>query len=98
MTLLEAIMTRRSVRKYIDRPIEEYIVKTLQAKVDEVNAEGNLHIQLVTNEPKAFKGKMAYGTFSGVSNYFVMVGKKAADLSERIGYYGEQLVLFAQTL
>lgn len=98
MTLLEAIMTRRSVRKYIDRPIEEYIVKTLQAKVDEVNAEGNLHIQLVTNEPKAFKGKMAYGTFSGVSNYFVMVGKKANDLSERIGYYGEKLVLFAQTL
>lgn len=98
MTLLEAIMTRRSVRKYIDRPIEEYIVKTLQAKVDEVNAVGNLHIQLVTNEPKAFKGKMAYGTFSGVSNYFVMVGKKADDLSERIGYYGEQLVLLAQTL
>ena len=41
---------------------------------------------------------MAYGIFSGVSNYFVMVGKKADDLSERVGYYGEQLVLLAQTL
>ena len=115
MTLLEAIQSRHSVRRYIDKPIEEKLVKILQEKVNEVNAEGNLHIQLVTNEPKAFKGKMAYGTFSGVSNYFVMVGKKAdtssrwsgasgatssaqVSLSERIGYYGEQLVLLAQTL
>ena len=27
-----------------------------------------------------------------------MVGKKAKDLDERVGYYGEQIVLFAQTL
>lgn len=98
MTLLEAIQSRHSVRKYIDKPIEANLVSILQEKVVEVNKKGNLHIQLVTNEPKAFKGKMAYGTFSGVSNYFVMVGKKADDLSERIGYYGEQLVLLAETL
>lgn len=106
MTLLEAIKDRHSVRRYIDRPIEPELVSILQEKVNEVNEEGNLHIQLVTNEPKAFKGKMAYGTFSGVSNYFAMVGKKSdastdpaqASLSERVGYYGEQLVLLAQTL
>lgn len=97
MTLEEAIKARHSVRKYIDKPIDENLIKTLQEKVDECNEVGNLHIQLVTNEPKAFKGKMAYGTFSGVSNYFVMVGKKSDDLSERVGYYGEQLVLLAQT-
>ena len=98
MTLLEAIRSRHSVRKYIDKPIKDSLVRILQEKVSEVNEKGNLHIQLVTNESKAFKGKMAYGTFSGVSNYFVMVGKKADDLSERVGYYGEQLVLLAQTL
>lgn len=98
MTILEAIQTRHSVRKYIDKPIEMNLIGILQEKVKEVNAEGNLHIQLVTNEPKAFKGKMAYGTFSGVSNYFVMVGKKDDTLSERVGYYGEQLVLLAETL
>ena len=98
MTLEEAIKARHSVRKYIDKPSDENLIKILQEKVDECNEVGNLHIQLVTNEPKAFKGKMAYGTFSGVSNYFVMVGKKADDLSERVGYYGEQLVLLAQTL
>lgn len=98
MTILEAIQSRHSVRKYIDKPIEEHLISVLQEKVNELNEQGNLHIQLVTNEPKAFKGKMAYGTFSGVSNYFAMVGKKADDLSERIGYYGEQLVLLAETL
>ena len=98
MTIQEAIHSRHSVRKYIDKPIEEEIIRILRDKVNEVNAVGNLHIQLLTNEPKAFKGKMAYGTFSGVSNYFAMVGKKSDDLSERIGYYGEQLVLLAETL
>lgn len=98
MTLLEAITARHSVRKYIDKPIPQDIIDILQDKIEECNKLGNLHIQLVTNETKAFKGKMAYGTFSGVTNYFAMVGKKADDLSERIGYYGEQLVLLAQTL
>ena len=98
MTLQEAIVARHSVRKYIDKSIPQDIIDILQAKIEEYNKLGNLHIQLVTNEPKAFKGRMAYGTFSGVSNYFVMVGKKAEDLSERVGYYGEQLVLLAETL
>ena len=98
MNLLEAIEARHSVRKYIDKPIPQDIIHMLQSKVEECNKLGNLHIQLVINEPKAFKGKMAYGTFSGVTNYFAMVGMKADDLAERIGYYGEQLVLLAQTL
>lgn len=98
MNLLEAIKARHSVRKYIDKPIPQDIIHMLQSKVEECNKLGNLHIQLVINEPKAFKGKMAYGTFSGVTNYFAMVGMKADDLAERIGYYGEQLVLLAQTL
>lgn len=41
---------------------------------------------------------MSYGQFSGVENYLVMAGWKAEDLDERVGYYGEQLVLLAQTL
>lgn len=89
MTLQEAIVARHSVRRYIDKPIPQAIVDILQTKIEECNNLGKLNIQLVTNEPKAFKGKMAYGTFSGVSNYFVMIGKKADDLSERVGYYGE---------
>ena len=98
MTLLEAIQARHSVRKYKDEPIPEEILAVLRNKVREVNKEAGLHVQLVTGEPKAFSGLICYGTFSGVTNYFVMAGKKGDDLDEKIGYWGEQLVLLAQTL
>lgn len=98
MTLLEAIETRHSVRKYINKEIPTDIIVALQDKIEECNKVGNLNIQLVLNETRAFTGMLSYGSFSGVKNYLVMVGKKAKDLDERVGYYGEQLVLYAQTL
>ena len=99
MTIQEAIEARHSVRAYKDHPLTEEVVNVLNEKIAELNKLGNLHIQLIQNEPKAFQGKLAkYGKFSGVRNYLVMAGKKADDLNERIGYYGEQLVLLAQTL
>lgn len=99
MTLLEAIQARHSVRAYKDIPLSDADARALQDKITEVNRTGRLHIQLIQNEPKAFLGPFArYGKFSGVSNYLVMIGKQADDLDERIGYYGEQLVLFAQTI
>ena len=99
MTLQEAIEARHSVRAYKEQPLTEEIVKALEEKIAELNREGRLHIQLILNEPKAFQGTLAkYGKFRGVSNYIVMVGKKAEDLDERVGYYGELLVLYAQIL
>ena len=99
MTLLEAIAARHSVRAYKDKPLEADVVRILEEQIERVNREGNLHVQLIQNEPKAFQGTLAkYGRFRNVSNYLVMAGKKADDLDERIGYYGEQLVLLAQTL
>ena len=98
MTIQEAIAARHSVRQYLEKPIEPSIIKRLNEEVALCNQEGGLHIQLVTNEPKAFSGSglFAYGKFSGVSNYLAMVGPKGAD--EAIGYYGERLVLLAQML
>ena len=98
MTIQEAISARHSVRKYLDKEIPADIIAALQDKIAECNTVGNLSIQLVQNETKAFTGMLSYGSFSGVKNYIVMVGKKAKDLDERVGYYGEQLVLLAQTL
>lgn len=99
MTIHEAIEARHSVRAYREEPLQEETVRLLQEKIAQLNSEGRLHIQLVLNEPKAFRGPLArYGKFSGVSNYLVMAGHKAGDLDERVGYYGEQLVLYAQML
>ena len=98
MTLQEAIRARHSVRAYKEQPLTAEIANMLEEKIADLNREGRLHMQLIQNEPKAFKGVFAYGKFYGVTNYIVMAGVKADDLDERIGYYGEQLVLFAQTL
>lgn len=98
MTLAEAIEARHSVRRYTGRPLDTDTVNKLRAKISEINSKGKLHAQLVLNEPKAFKGILAYGSFSGVTNYVIMAGEKTVDLEERIGYYGEELVLYAQTL
>ena len=99
MTIQEAIQARHSVRAYKEQPLSEEIVKVLEDEIVTLNNEGQLHIQLICNEPKAFQGTMAkYGKFRNANNYLVMAGKKADDLDERIGYYGEHLVLLAQTL
>ncbi len=99
MELMDAIKQRHSVRQYTDKKIEANIIAELQAEIDACNKEGDLHIQLVTDEPKAFDSFMAhYGKFSGVTNYIALVGKKSDKLDELCGYYGERLVLKAQQL
>ena len=96
---MEAIQARHSVRHYKDMPIPQEIIDRLQAEINACKREGNLHIQLVTGEVKAFDGFMAhYGKFNGVQNYIALVGRKSTDLEEKVGYYGERIALFAQSL
>ena len=99
MELIEAIRRRHSVRRYTDQPIETAKVATLRSAIEKANAESGLNIQLVLNEPKAFASKIhTYGTFSGVRNYLVMAAPKGKEWEEKVGYYGEQIVLLAQTI
>lgn len=99
MTVFEAIKSRHSVRSYLDKPLSADIVQQLNDEISACNSEGHLHIQLISNEPKAFDSMMAhYGKFSGVENYIALVGKKSTDLEEKLGYYGERIVLKAQTM
>lgn len=99
MNLMEAIKERHSVRQFTEQPIPEEIKQALLDEIDACNREGKLNIQLSTDEPSAFSGRMAhYGHFENVRNYINMIGTKSADLDERIGYYGERLVLKAQQL
>lgn len=100
MELIDAIYSRHSVRRYTERGIEEGKLGVLRNAIDEANAESGLNIQLVVNEPRAFNGLFisTYGQFSGVKNYIVMAAPKGKDWEEKVGYYGEKIVLLAQTL
>ena len=97
MTIQEAIKARHSVRQYTEQPIGAEKIQQLQELIDQCNREGNLHIQLVIDEPNAFSSIIAhYSKFRGVRNYIAMVCKKGDDVN--LGYYGEKVVLLAQMI
>ena len=99
MTVMEAIRQRHSVRQYTDKPLGEDVTRPLEEEITACNRKSGLHIQLVTNESKAFQGFLAHsGSFRGVTSYLALVGKQGPDLEEKVGYYGEKLVLKAQEL
>lgn len=99
MTVMEAVQARHSVRQYLDQPLREDEIALLTEEIRACNQESGLHIQLVTNEPKAFSGFMAhYGKFRGVMNYIALIGENNSSLHEKSGYYGERLVLKAQQM
>lgn len=97
--IIELMKARHSVRQYLSKPIPEDIRKQLDDYAAELNSQGNLHMQIIYDEPDCFNSRMAhYGKFENCTNYIAMIGKKASDLDERCGYYGELLVLKAQEL
>ncbi|MBO7336669.1 MAG: nitroreductase [Lachnospiraceae bacterium] len=99
MNDIEAVKARHSVRNYKPERIPEDKVKLIREKIDELNKEGNLRLQFIENAEKTFNKLMnrAMGLNSAPS-VIACVGPDDEGLDERVGYYGEQLVLFIQTL
>ncbi len=99
MDLKEAIKSRHSVRQYTEQKIEGEAKEKLLCAIDEINKVSGLRIKLFLDEPSAFDCLLAhYGKFVNANNYIALIGKKSSDLDEKCGYYGEKLVLIAQTL
>lgn len=99
MEAMELMRMRHSVRQYQDKPIPDEIRKQLKELTDQCNKEGELHIQIIYDEPDCFNSRMAhYGRFENCRNYIAMIGRKSQGLEERCGYYGEKIVLKAQEL
>jgi len=98
--LMKAIDARRSRRKYINTPMDSGVVKTLEELVKKYNAMGNVRMELVTNDGTAFNGlSKSYGLLSGVNDFIGLIAdKKDFLMEEKLGYYGEILVLEATAL
>lgn len=96
---IEAIKNRHSVRNYENRKIDVEKLTKLNEKIDELNKEGNLHFQLIEDAGDTFNKLLnkAMGLGSAPS-VIACVGPDDQTVDERVGYYGEQLVLFAQKL
>ena len=99
MSEIEAIKNRHSVRNYDGRKIEQAKINQLNELISECNQEGNLHIQFLEDAGKTFNKllnkMMGLGTAPSV---IACIGPDDDTLDERIGYYGEKIVLAAQEL
>ena len=98
MTIREAIDARHSVRAYTAQPIEGEVLAALESEIARVNTLSGLHIRLVRNDPDTIAGLWAYGAFENAVNYLALVGPDTEKLYPLCGYWGEHLVLFAETL
>ena len=100
MTIRDAIDVRTSRRSYLEQDLTTSQLEKMNKLINQFNKIGGFKIQLVTNDGKAFKGfSRSYGMFKGVCHYFVFIAD-TSDLhaDEKIGYYGQLLVLHATTL
>ena len=100
MTEKEAIIARHSVRNYKPEKIEEENAALIRQKIDDLNRESGLHLQYIEDAGKTYN-KLLNRTagLDSAPSVIACVGKESIeDLEEKIGYYGEQLVLYAQTL
>ncbi len=99
MTEKEAILKRHSVRNYEDRQIDEETKNLIRQKITELNEIGSLNLQFIEDAGKTYNKMLnrAMGLASAPS-VIACVGKEADDLDERVGYYGEKLVLYLTQL
>ncbi|MCQ2752359.1 MAG: hypothetical protein MJ189_04620 [Coriobacteriales bacterium] len=96
---LKIMRQRHSVRQYFNRPIEQQKREILNKTIEDINKISGLNLQIIYDEPKCLNNhKPGYGTMKGCNNYICMIGKKAPNRSEVMGYWGEILVLKAQEL
>ena len=99
MEIMEVMKQRHSVRTYTEEPISGEIRDRLDRFVLQCNTESGLNISVQYDDPDGFDSRLAhYGNFRNVRNYIVLAGKKTGDFDFRCGYYGEKIVLYAQSL
>ena len=99
MDILEVMQNRHSVRKYKDEPLLREHVEALLRYIDICNQEGHLNMQLILNDRDVLEGALSRkGRFMFANNYIAMVGHNGTYLDERLGYYGEKLLLLAEQM
>lgn len=99
MTELEAIRERHSVRSYQDKKIEDEKIGQLNELISRCNQEGNLRLQLLEDAGGTFSRMLSRVMGLGSApSVIACVGPDDDTLEERIGYYGQKVVLCAQML
>ena len=90
-----AIENRVSRRKFEKESITGRDKETIISLIKQLNEQSGLTMEFVEDGSSAFqKLRKSYGLFTNVRSLVLMKGKKEdKNLKEKIGYYGEDLVL-----
>ena len=95
--LYNAIWKRRSVRKYLEKQIDEDKIRQLEGTISALNELSGLNIEFIENSD-AFRSVKAV-RFKNVRSVIVIKGRtNDPDRFEKCGYYGEQIILEATAL
>ena len=98
MTIAEAMESRQRVRKYTDRKIPKEVAEQLTERIEENNKKYGLKMKLVLENAEAFSAVIKLILAKGVRNYIALAGENIANVEEKLGYCGSDIMLFAQTL
>ncbi|MFT4005947.1 MAG: nitroreductase family protein [Lacrimispora sp.] len=90
-----AIENRVSRRKFEKEPITDREKEKIISLIDQLNEASGLTMTFLEDGSGAFqKLRKSYGMFTNIRSLILMKGKKDdKDLKEKVGYYGEDLVL-----
>jgi len=99
MDFRKAVVERHSVRSYKDVDLDADARMLLEGEISAVNSDSGLNIQLIDGTDGVMSSmSRLFGWKSNPHNYIAMVGKDDDNLAVDCGYYGERLVLFAQSI
>lgn len=100
MDYINAINNRTSRRTYLASEISEENVLHLVRKINELNKESDLTMSFIDDGSEAFSNTtVTYGMFKNVRSVILLKGhKEDTHLLEKVGYYGELLILEATAL
>lgn len=84
-------LIRYTVRRFDGTQLESHYQEVIQSLIESINDLGWVQFRYVY-EPGGLDPKMiAYGDFSGVTNYIMLMAKPDEGSDFRVGYYGEYL-------
>ena len=99
MDEMKWIRERHSVRSYLDKAVEPEKEAAILAEIERINALSGLHIQYRNGAEGVFESLLArFIGWKYVPGYLAMVGQDNPETEEVCGYWGEQLVLFLQSI
>ena len=96
----ETIQKRKSRRVFSKKQLSEALLQKIEEKIRKIDVKYDVNIELIEDGSKAFAsfGK-SYGLFKNVRSLILLKGNPGMrHFREKMGYYGEKLLLFAESL